>query len=105
MIPARIISIDDKVMVEWPPEPDRKTFINETHRLWPDAFADAVFLYKRFKTITEVENAVKYKDKCYLFHYETDGDYKIKILKEILSLNQTVFIEPTETGKCKIIKI
>lgn len=101
MIPAKIISIDDKVMVEWPPKPDYYDFLNKTYR-------EALAEWELKKTIAEVENAYQGKITKKWFaeiitHFEDDKLWGVKIEK--LSLNQTVFIEPTENNKCKIIKI
>lgn len=65
MIPAKIISIDDKVMVK---------------------YGD---------TIAEVES----------YNQSIINHKKIDQPRCILFIGQTVFIEPTENNKCRIIKI
>jgi len=99
MIRARIISIDDKVMVSYPIEPDYDSIHkvmgislveeNSISRLIRDSNA-----YKYNTTIAEVENVIE--------------GYNLIVIEGIkypIYLNNNCFIEPTETGKCKIIKI
>jgi len=88
MIPARIISIDDKVMVEWYnlPEPSAKIYT------MPIYYDKAMFNYEKSKTIAEVENIVNISG-WWFFWYER------------IHLNDKVYIEPTTPGKAKIVKI
>ena len=106
MIEAKIISIDDKVIVEWYnlPEPSAKIYT------MPIYYDKALKAYLASKTIAEVEN-VDFVDSENQFenHFTMplvvfDNDIYSKE-NRIPKLNQTVFIEPTETGKCKIVKI
>jgi hypothetical protein len=96
MIPARIISIDDKVMVEWYnlPEPSAKIYT------MPIYYDKALKAYLASKTIAEVENVILIP---WLKTWKPSAFFEGK--NHPIKLNQTVFIEPTETGKCKIIKI
>ena len=102
MIPARIISIDDKVIVEWPPEPEKFDIKNMIFDVQAEVLKRSVIAYDESKTIAEVEN-VMYRG---LFNYWFVTAYYGEVdYKERLEVNQQVFIEPTETGKCKIVKI
>lgn len=89
MIPARIISIDDKVMVEY--------WANHTIGMY------SLNAIKRF--VSEVENARSMKPLNYAFlrWYGTNED-NMKYGAR-LSLNQQVFIEQIENNKVKIVKI
>ena len=113
MIPARIINIDDKVMVSYPIEPDYDSIHkvmgislveeNSISRLIRDSNA-----YKYNTTIAEVENAYQGKITKKWFaeirtYFEDDKLWGVEIKK--IAINQTVFIEPTENNKCQIIKI
>jgi len=89
MFPARIISIDP-VMVEWYnlPEPSAKIYT------MPIYYDKAVKAYLSSRTIAEVENVIE--------------GYNLIVIEGIkypIYLNNNCFIEPTETGKCKIVKI
>jgi len=99
MIPARIINIDDKVMVSYPIEPDYDSIHkvmgislveeNSISRLIRDSNA-----YKYNTTIAEVENVIE--------------GYNLIIIEGITYptyLNNKCFIEPTTPGKAKIVKI
>ena len=106
MIEAKIISIDDKVIVEWYnlPEPSAKIYT------MPIYYDKALKAYLASKTIAEVEN-VDFVDSENQFenHFTMplvvfDNDIYSKE-NRIPKLNQTVFIEPTENNKVKIIKI
>jgi hypothetical protein len=96
MIPAKIISIDNKVMVEYYklPEPSAKVYT------MPVYYEKALKAYLSSKTITEAENVeivdTVLGDVCYVL---LNGKCRN------LELNQTVFIEPTENNKVKIVKI
>ena len=96
MIQARIISIDDKVIVEWYnlPEPSAKIYT------MPIYYDKALKAYLASKTIAEVENVILIP---WLKTWKPSAFFEGK--NHPIKLNQTVFIEPTETGKCKIIKI
>jgi len=90
MIPARIISIDDKVMVEWYnlPEPSAKIYT------MPIYYDKALKAYLASTTIAEVENVIE--------------GYNLIIIEGITYptyLNNKCFIEPTTPGKAKIVKI
>ncbi len=87
MIPARIISISDKVMVEyWKPLPSFST----------------KKLGVEIRAIAEVENIVTET----FFDYETQAICSVKIFRgDVLKVGMQVFIEPTSEGKAKIVKI
>ena len=90
MIPAKIIKISDKVVVEY-----ERTIIFS----W--LAKDRI----KKKYIAEVENVEFVNDILnimlnYFIIKFSNGNYF-----EPLKLNQQVFIEPTENGKCVIIKI
>jgi len=111
MIPARIISIDDKVMMEWYklPEPDENDLVTwhytddgDVQFIWQanakEIMWERIGEYNDSRTIAEVENAEEYFNEigivvCFMFN-------NIR-----LELNQIIFIEPTENNKVKIIKI
>ena len=104
MFPARIISIDDKVIVEWYnlPEPSAKIYT------MPIYYDKALKAYLASKTIAEVENAYQGKMTKRWFaeirtFFEDDKLWGVEIKK--IAINQTVFIEPTENNKVKIVKI
>jgi len=106
MIEAKIISIDDKVIVEWYnlPEPSAKIYT------MPIYYDKALKAYLASKTIAEVEN-VDFVDSENQFenHFTMplvvfNNDIYSKE-NRIPKLNQTVFIEPTTPGKAKIVKI
>jgi len=110
MIEAKIISIDDKVMVEWPPEPEKFDIKNMIFDVQAEVLKRSVIAYDESKTIAEVEN-VDFVDSENQFenHFTMplvvfDNDIYSKE-NRIPKLNQTVFIEPTENNKVKIIKI
>ena len=107
MIPARIISIDDKVIVEWYnlPEPSAKIYT------MPIYYDKALKAYLASKTIAEVENV-----RIVCRPFSSANDWFLKgaqapisrphvYRRNRLSLNQTVFIEPIENNKVKIVKI
>ena len=100
MIEAKIISIDDKVMVEWPPEPEKFDIKNMIFDVQAEILKRSVIAYDESKTIAEVENVeivdTVLGDVCYVL---LNGKCRN------LELNQNVFIEPTENNKCQIIKI
>ena len=66
-------------------------------------FLQRLHKWKKFRTIAEVENVTHIKGYD-LWSILGKGDGVVKTYTE-LHLNQIVFIEPTETGKCKIVKI
>ena len=111
MIPAKIISIDDKVMVEWPPEPDKHSFFTILGRFDSIFYESAIKRYKLERTIAEVENV-----RIVCRPFSSANDWFLKgaqapisrphvYRRNRLSLNQTVFIEPIENNKVKIVKI
>ena len=100
MIPARIISIDDKVIVEWPPEPEKFDIKNMIFDVQAEVLKRSVIAYDESKTIAEVENVVKWSSFVGVNILKDDIWTPIEI-----ELNQTVFIEPTENNKIKIVKI
>jgi len=116
MIQARIISIDDKVIVEWPPEPEKFDIKNMVFDVQAEAWKRSVISYENYKnlflkdsrTIAEVENAYQGKITKKWFaeirtFFEDDKLWGVEIKK--IAINQTVFIEPTENNKIKIVKI
>ena len=100
MIPARIISIDDKVIVEWPPEPEKFDIKNMIFDVQAEVLKRSVIAYDESKTIAEVENVILIP---WLKTWKPSAFFEGK--NHPIKLNQTVFIEPIETGKCKIVKI
>ncbi len=88
MIPARIISISDKVMVKYRKKISSSSGFMEFIRLQVDPYIDI---------IAEVEN-------CWLL---ARHKYWIEIGNSLLniSIGDSCFIEPTSEGKAKIVKI
>ena len=102
MIEAKIISIDDKVMVSWhnlsEPNPDDYiTGYDYEHEeyVWDDLrYKSDREAYEASETIAEVENVIE--------------GYNLIIIEGITYptyLNNKCFIEPTTPGKAKIVKI
>ena len=111
MIEAKIISIDDKVMVEWPPEPEKFDIKNMIFDVQAEVLKRSVIAYDESKTIAEVENV-----RIVCRPFSSANDWFLKgaqapisrphvYRRNRLSLNQTVFIEPIENNKVKIVKI
>ena len=113
MIPAKIIEISDKVLVEYYelPEPNNDDLIlryyydengEEQYEWRPDApeeINDRYKAYEASKFIAEVEN-VRFSEDDQWWAY-----INYMPLNYPLSLNQQVFIEPTTEGKVKIVKL
>jgi hypothetical protein len=101
MIPARIIEITDKVVVEYWKLP--KPNIENVHDSFTPNFKGYRIAYRRYmqsRTIAEVENAEMSMN--FIEHViEMNDDLYCHLFK----IGEQVFIEPTSEGKCKIIKI
>jgi hypothetical protein len=112
MIPARIISIDNKVMVKGHKlqEPEKfdpsKMIYEEQVERWKRsviAYEESEFIAEveisRFGDYNNLPNIMQWKGDFY-YNQNNYLEYFIK-----LKIGQSYFIDPTSEGKCKIVKI
>jgi hypothetical protein len=98
MILARIISIDDKVMVAYR-DPNKKPDFESCGKFGLDYYKKLLKEYEETETIVEVENVDFWGDWAFV----RLDDKKWPTAE--LTIGQQVFIESTENNKCRIIKI